>query len=1028
MNMFSTKSVDYFQRIGVPLGTATSSRTVAPEMARRVLRVRRIGREQKEIQAPTVAKEWSLPTVDLVGGLYGYRIPIAFLVSGTEEGVNINLGTWSTAKRDPGEAAERRLDVVGTILHALFQMIDLEDGATAVAGLPLGGLAVGVPTAKAPIPDDPVFPWDKIVRAMSGTNWSVLIMAQPVREEAVNALRHSVLNEMRAVQQDAKSHQAPSPLAEFYVELMKGALTSLSQAAAVGAWRTACYLLGDGRSYPRLASAWRSIFSGQESLPEPVRVFDLPDVRTWKEAWAMPDDAGTPGPGHYTRPYEFQTLLTSAQLAAYVHLPRTEAPGYAVDSVPRFDAVAPQDVEADAVHIGDVVHAGSPTTLRYSVKPRSLTRHVMIAGVTGSGKSTTIFRLLENFHDRGIPFLVVEPAKAEYRSLLGHPSIGSELQVFTLGEERGSPFRMNPFDVPQGVTVFEQIDALRAVMSGSFQMWTPLPQVLEKCLHEVYADRGWNLSTNDNARGDARHPRSAPTLGELAAKVREVTGLLGYEEKIRGDIEAALTTRIDSLRAGGKGRMLDVSRSIPIQMLLERPTILELEPLGDDDDKAFLMGLILLRLVHHRRVAGPKPDLEHVLVIEEAHRLLSARGPASGPENADPKAKVVEMFSHLLSEVRAYGQGIIIADQVPVRLAPDVLKNTGLKIAHRIVANDDRTALAGAMSMSKDQDRALTTLPPGRAAVFGDGDDSPLLVQVPNMKDALLEDRPTTQDVAKHMSAWRAREDVHDLFVPLTSCLQTCESPTICASAQRVIEDDTAQRTVEILLQSVLTDAGAMWRLWPEVVDAARVAAREAGDHPRLLTALAGHAAHWFAETRGARAGWSYAETDEVEDLTVRMLVAVATAPGPDDEAARALEEFRNVVGALHTKPLDSFPSCRQVCGGSACRYRLGVEELVARGRHGPNWDVAMANDTNVPGRPYAWAVSLDAAYDLVEWPTLGMDEETYAVVGEGAHRASFCFAQQMVHRDKQMAPRMKRDVERQIWEQSVGQGEPQDG
>ncbi len=212
---------------------------------------------------------------------------------------------------------------------------------------------------------------------------------------------------------------------------------------------------------------------------------------------------------------------------------------------------------------------------------------------------------------------------------------------------------------------------------------------------------------------------------------------LGYEERIRGDLQAALLTRLDSLRSGGKGQMLDVAASIPTEVLVSRPTVIELDAMGDDDDKAFVMGLLLVRIVQHRRRTGPSAALRHLLVIEEAHRLLSARGGRAAPEEADPKGNVVDMFSHLLSEIRAYGQGVVIADQVPARLAPDVMKNTGLKIAHRTVANDDREALAGAMVMSPEQAQSLAAFGPGRAAIFGDGDDAPNVVQVADLKGRL---------------------------------------------------------------------------------------------------------------------------------------------------------------------------------------------------------------------------------------------------------------------------------------------------
>jgi Helicase HerA, central domain len=182
---------------------------------------------------------------------------------------------------------------------------------------------------------------------------------------------------------------------------------------ATGAWRTAVYLLGDHDSYPRLASAWRSVLSGELSLPEPVRVFDRAEVGDLAQRWALADDEGEQGPGLYRRLFEGQTLLTTAQLASYVHLPELETPGFTIKLVPRFDVVTVPAPAAGArmLDIGPVLNNGQPTAGAYSVTLRSLTRHVFVAGITGSGKTNTIMSIVQEASAAGVPFLVIEPAK-----------------------------------------------------------------------------------------------------------------------------------------------------------------------------------------------------------------------------------------------------------------------------------------------------------------------------------------------------------------------------------------------------------------------------------------------------------------------------------------------------------------------------------------------------------------------------------------------------------------------------------------
>jgi hypothetical protein len=374
------------------------------------------------------------------------------------------------------------------------------------------------------------------------------------------------------------------------------------------------------------------------------------------------------------------------------------------------------------------------TTSHYAVDLDTLARHTFVAGVTGSGKTNTTFYLLKQAVAAGAPFLVIEPAKTEYRALLADRPLGADLRVYTLGNERVAPFRLNPFEVPMGAAVGVHLDLLRSAFSAAFGMWTPLPQVLEQSLHAVYRDRGWDITRNRNHRlpqSDSASPvdrfASFPTLTDLVSKVDEVVPELGYDPEATSRIRAALLNRLNALRIGGRGRMLDTRESLDMAELLSHPTVFGLEGTGDDDDKAFLMGLLLIRLVEHRRSNKRAEGLRHLLVVEEAHRLLANVPNRAAEDESNPRGKAVETFANLLAEIRAYGQGVVIADQVPVKLAPDVIKNTNLRIAHRLVANDDREVLAGAMGMDQRQAEALATLPRGRAAVFSEGDDTPVL-------------------------------------------------------------------------------------------------------------------------------------------------------------------------------------------------------------------------------------------------------------------------------------------------------------
>lgn len=1029
----TTGRVDYLQRCGPRPEAPTGPRTVGEPGSRRLVRVRAVGRPEKYRQ-PLITKPelWRPATAELITGLYGYRIPLAFYVVGSSDRVGVHVGTWS-ARAPSDEGQDQRAAIIGSVLRGLYPVVDLHASRSEPGSWPHGGLALGVPAPSGIDEGDGAAPIDRVIRSMSGTAWAVLVLAYPASESAIAEVRDSILNEIRAVQAAASNEGAPSPLTEQYVALLTAALTAAGDGMATGAWRTAVYLLGDRQSYPRLASAWRSVMSGVKSLPEPVRVFDLPQVAELARQWALPDQEGLPGPGRYHRPFEYQTVLSTAQLAACVHLPELEVPGFTVRLVPRFDVVAPTLArDGPNLIIGRVLHHGQQTAGSYQVPLRSLARHVFVAGLTGSGKTNTILALLHEASTHGVPFLVIEPAKTEYRTLIGHPQLGRRVRVFTAGKATIAPLVLNPFEVPAGTTVSEHLDLLRAVFSAAFGMWTPLPQILESCLHEVYTDRGWDLRANLNARlTDPGVTTGAfPTLSDLVAKAGEVIPALGYDDKVAGDLRAALVTRLESLRRGAKGAMLDVTRSLPAAELFDHPTVVELEALADEADKAFFTGLLLIRLVEHRRAQGQSPNLVHLLVVEEAHRLLANVPTRLAEEMANPRGQAVETFSNLLSEIRAYGQGVIIADQVPVRLAPDVMKNTNLKIAHRVVSADDREALAGAMAMDERQAKALTSLDVGEAAVFSGGDDAPLLVQVPLIKAPLSPRPPSDTQVQAHMMRWRDTGSFTDLFLPQPFCVQTCTTAAACQAARDLAADEYVQRTLSRTVLAVINEPGALDRLWKDVTavvrarrpgaigneelshvmeSASTIRARRPVTVPErdLLRAFAGHGSDWLATRRGAQAVWSFAQTAEFRD---RLRAALVAKIDGTPDAADLLEVLRVAAARLHTREFEPYPVCHLVCTQAPpqCLYRSAVADLVATGRYDESWRDADEHDSKSEGgrRQETWQVCQDVAYEIVEFPESGMSDDQKEQVEEAARRVCLCFEQQMLANDRRKVPR----------------------
>ena len=430
---------------------------------------------------------------------------------------------------------------------------------------------------------------------------------------------------------------------------------------------------------------------------------------------------------------------------------------------------APQS-PGGALSVGTFLGEGAPASIARS----QLGRHALIAGLPGSGKTTTCMSLLAQLWGTGVPgqsvpFLVIEPAKREYRTLVESP-IGRDLQIFTLGEEDISPFRLNPLEILPGVRVESHVSQVQACLVAALPSFGVLPALIERSLHRVYQEKGWKLAE----RATANDPRSMPILGDLYATIIAETDRMDHADRTKQDIRAAAAARLGALLRGGKGNMLNTRRSTPMAAIMSRPTVLELDALSDDD-KALVMLFLLTFLREYLTTTRHSSELQHVTLIEEAHRVMTATAHVGNRETAaDTRAQAVELASAALSEVRAAGEGLIIADQIPSRLAEDALKNTSVKIIHRLPGKDDRAAVGAAMNADKQQEDYIAQLVPGEAALFCDGYSKPTFVALTDYRrENGLPGRVPDERVASHMRPFHAANSASAL--PFAAC-QQCRS------------------------------------------------------------------------------------------------------------------------------------------------------------------------------------------------------------------------------------------------------------
>jgi DNA helicase HerA-like ATPase len=574
-----------------------------------------------------------------------------------------------------------------------------------------------------------------------------LMLAEPLPPAALRALAEEVARSQHMAEAAADRFPVRAVearrLRERHAELLRGTST--------GFWRVRVLTGGrDAASAARVAGLFCASVS-LDGLPYAM----APASATGMTAGHVGDACHSGGDATPASPF----CGSSELLAALTRPPRAEIPGLRLALRPDFD-VTPE-VTGSVIHLGDILDRNLMPAGPFLLPLDSLNRHVFVCGATGAGKSQTVRSLLEAAARQRIPWLVVEPAKAEYR-LMANRIGGAGVVRIRLGEADAIAAGLNPLEPAAGAggarfPLQTHADLVKALFIAAFRSEEPFPQVLSAALTRVYEEAGWDLALGEPMEGTAAYPG----LTDLQRAAERVVNEIGYSQRVTDDVLGFIRVRLASLRQGTTGRFLEGGHQIDFGKLLRKNVVLEIEDVGDDRDKAFLMGTVLIRLAEHLRLAHrtgtpPRTDgsaLRHLTVIEEAHRLLrrpEAAGTGAGGSGAATHA--VEMFAGLLAEIRAYGEGLVIAEQIPARLLPDVIKNTAVKITHRLPAADDRDAVGTTMNATQEQSRFLVTLPPGQAAVCTDGMDFPVLVKIKDGTEREVAAVPRTTDARSVVS------------------------------------------------------------------------------------------------------------------------------------------------------------------------------------------------------------------------------------------------------------------------------------
>ena len=529
-------------------------------------------------------------------------------------------------------------------------------------------------------------------------------------------------------------------------ELMKRIdqeLERISMSESTGLWSVASYFFSydnDFASAESAATIFKSIMQGEESGVETSA------INSWIDN-SQKMKMLTNSVCHLSHPVfrnnltvngenikvENSSLLSSKELAMLLSLPHKSVPGFpVVEHVSLAKEVIRnnESLMKREVSLGCIFDLGKAyTENRVKLDVKSLTQHVFVTGSTGCGKSETIYKLINETKQVGTKFLVIEPAKGEYKNVFGDVNVfGTNPLIMPL-------LRINPFSFPTGVHVLEHIDRLTEIFNVCWPMYSAMPAVLKKAMLDAYESCGWDLrlSVNRLSQGEDVYP----SFLDLFLSLEKVITESAYSEEVKSNYSGALLTRVESLTNGLNGEIFSVNE-LSNMVLFDENCIIDLSRVGSQETKSLIMGILIMRLSEYRMTGANTPNsaLKHLTVLEEAHNILKRVSTEQSQEGSNMAGKSVEMITNAIAEMRTYGEGFVIVDQSPTSVDKAAIKNTNTKIVMRLPDEDDRKVSGKAAGMNDKQIDEIAKLPTGVAVVYQNDWVSPVLCKIDRMEDS----------------------------------------------------------------------------------------------------------------------------------------------------------------------------------------------------------------------------------------------------------------------------------------------------
>ena len=510
-------------------------------------------------------------------------------------------------------------------------------------------------------------------------------------------------------------------------------LKRIDEFESLGMYECAAYFLSDDSSAEIAASTYKALMRGDNSGVEIAAI----------NSWGQDKERDTKLIAQYVKNFIHPvfrydgvagnievtpcSLVSGNELSIHMGLPRKSVCGLPVIEHADFgsEVVTYENRKrSSGINLGKIFNMGSLSENNVPLSINSLAMHTFITGSTGSGKSNTVYEMIRQLDNFGISYLIIEPAKGEYKNIFGSlPGV----RVCGTNPQYADLLRINPFKFAKGIHILEHIDRLIEIFNVCWPMYAAMPAILKNAVEQSYIDCGWDLVRSTNKYSKDLYP----SFVDIAKNIKTIIDNSEYDSENKGAYKGSLLTRLQSLTNGIYG-MIFTCNDLDDAELFDKKVIIDLSRVGSTETKSLIMGMLVLKLHEHRmaNATGMDEKLKHITVLEEAHNLLKRTSTEQSFESENLRGKSVEMLTNAIAEMRTYGEGFVIADQAPGLLDMAIIRNTNTKIIMRLPDHSDRELVGRSANLNDDQIEEIAKLPCGVAAVYQNDWVQPVLCKV----------------------------------------------------------------------------------------------------------------------------------------------------------------------------------------------------------------------------------------------------------------------------------------------------------